>query len=282
MKKTVIFGAGQGGRMIRRLLAAGCDTVAFCDNDAEKQGRTLDGLPVIAPDDLLELAPDCVHIAALNRDAARSIARQLRWMGFGGETYGPDMLRDLYDARLATMRLLADEIKKRGVSGDVAELGVYQGTFAAELNRAFPDRTLRLFDTFEGFSARDVRPEAENGYSGAQAGDFADTGLERVKSRLPHPDAAVFYPGRFPDTAPEEETTYALVSLDADLYLPTRSGLEYFYPRLSAGGAMLIHDYNSARFGGVSRAVDEYCREHGLYIVPVCDLHGTAVLMKHR
>ena len=27
-------------------------------------------------------------------------------------------------------------------------------------------------------------------------------------------------------------------------------------------------------------AVDEYCRAHGLFVVPLMDLHGTAVLVK--
>lgn len=43
---------------------------------------------------------------------------------------------------------------------------------------------------------------------------------------------------------------------------------------------ILIHDYTSIQFPGVQKAVDEYCRQHGLYVVPLSDLHGTAVLIK--
>ena len=73
---------------------------------------------------------------------------------------------------------------------------------------------------------------------------------------------------------------YVMVSLDADLYEPTRQGLKYFYPRLVKGGVIVIHDYNSAQFEGVRKAVREYCEENGLIPVPLCDLHGTAVLVK--
>lgn len=36
----------------------------------------------------------------------------------------------------------------------VAEGGVFQGMFAAEINRYFPKNKLYLFDTFEGFDKR--------------------------------------------------------------------------------------------------------------------------------
>lgn len=76
------------------------------------------------------------------------------------------------------------------------------------------------------------------------------------------------------------EPCFALVSLDPDLYEPTLEGLRYFYPRLAPGGRILIHDYTSCQFEGVKMAVDEYCRAHELFVVPLMDLHGTAVLVK--
>ena len=76
------------------------------------------------------------------------------------------------------------------------------------------------------------------------------------------------------------EPCFALVSLDPDLYEPTLEGLRFFYPRLAPGGRILIHDYTSCQFEGVKMAVDEYCRAEGLFVVPLMDLHGTAVLVK--
>ena len=87
--------------------------------------------------------------------------------------------------------------------------------------------------------------------------------------------------GYFPETAEGLEETFALVSLDADLYAPTLAGLRWFYPRMARGGMILLHDYNSSQFDGVRRAVKEYEDEaERLALVPLCDLHGTAVIVK--
>lgn len=165
----------------------------------------------------------------------------------------------------------------------MAELGVYQGAFAAELNRLFPDRTLYLFDTFTGFSKEDVEVEKTlTSFTRASAGDFSDTSIERVRARLPYPDRAVFCQGYFPDTLPEDLPPLAFVSLDPDLYEPTLNGLRAFWPKLVPQGAILVHDYNSAQFEGAGKAVRTFCKENDLMVLPLTDLHGSAVLLKQR
>ena len=74
------------------------------------------------------------------------------------------------------MRLLAEQINEENIPGDVAELGVFKGDFAALINAAFPDRCIHLFDTFEGFDAKDVAVEVREGLSRAKEGDFAGSG----------------------------------------------------------------------------------------------------------
>ena len=243
-----------------------------------RDGSVCDGLPVCLPAKVDWQEVSLVIVATLNRDAGAEIEAQLRQLGYAGQLRQLTALRQVYDARLAVMRLLAQELDE--VPGAVAELGVFQGAFAAELNRCLPDRPLYLFDTFEGFDARDVAAEQAAGYSRARVQDFSETSMERVRAALPHPEQAVFCKGYFPETIPDEPLQFALVSLDPDLYEPVYAGLTYFYPRLSPGGALIIHDYNSAQFTGVAEAVRRYCREHRLYPVPLCDLHGTAVLRK--
>jgi O-methyltransferase len=49
---------------------------------------------------------------------------------------------------------------------------------------------------------------------------------------------------------------------------------------LSDGGMILINDCDSLQFPGVSRAVGEFCRDRGLYVIPLNDLHGSAILLK--
>ncbi|MFL6307010.1 MAG: TylF/MycF/NovP-related O-methyltransferase [Candidatus Sulfotelmatobacter sp.] len=193
----------------------------------------------------------------------------------------PELASDQEDyCRMMTLRLAADRIADQGVAGSIAELGVYQGELASVLNRLFPDRKLYLFDTFEGFSNADLSSGEEKNFSKAEAGDFHNTNVELVLSRMAHPKNVFVRKGYFPETASGLEDTFAFVSLDVDLYKPTQAGLHYFYPRLSAGGYIFVHDYNNRRYRGVRRAVDEFLKETGAPLVPLPDLAGTAVLSK--
>lgn len=313
VKRIAIFGAGQAGAMVRTWLPAAQEVLCFIDNNKEKQGKMLDGLPVLSLEEALRLHPEEIILAILNAEAEQLILKQIEETGFTGTCTCLGSIRELQDVRLSALRLQAREIEAWKIPGDVAELGVYQGAFAAEINRLFPERRLWLFDTFEGFHARDLAIEAERTGVKTQRRSFSDTTIELVQSRLPHPERARFIKGYFPESlkcldfmeASENdvmqelvnamvacsrshteqrkesgEPCYALVSLDPDLYEPTLEGLRYFYPRLAPGGRILIHDYTSCQFEGVKMAVDEYCRAHELFVVPLMDLHGTAVLVK--
>lgn len=138
--------------------------------------------------------------------------------------------------RSASLELMAYEIERNEVKGSVAELGVYQGGFAALINRIFSSRTFYLFDTFEGFDEADVKKEvAENFSTGTQ--DFSDTSVEMVLGRMPHQEKCIVKKGWFPQTTEGlEGENFAFVSIDADLYDPIYEGMSFFYPRLSCGG----------------------------------------------
>lgn len=155
--------------------------------------------------------------------------------------------------RRATFGLVAKEIKENQVEGAVAELGVYQGDFAKYLNAEFSDRKIYLFDTFEGFEEAQTSQNIKAGFSSdydIQNSDFSDTSIDLVMRKMKHPKQVVVRKGLFPDTVPEEEIRYAFVSIDCDLYEPILEGIRYFYPRLSEGGYIFIHDYNNPKFSG--------------------------------
>ncbi len=162
------------------------------------------------------------------------------------------------------------------VGGAAAELGVYRGGFARCLNALLPERTLYLFDTFAGFDKAEAASEGA-GFTAAHE----NTSAEAVLSRLPHPERAILRPGLFPATAAGlEDERFALVSLDADLEESTLAGLRFFWPRLSPGGYLLLHDWGSPRLPGVARALERFeaACGHALPAVPLCDVCGTLVI----
>ncbi len=201
------------------------------------------------------------------------------------ELYGTEAVYSVDYCRHETLELLAREIKTNGVGGDVAELGVNRGNFAARINRAFPDRRLFLFDTFEGFDKEELTAEMGKGYfeDGVIGNDdFKNTSVDFVLAKMPCSEMCVVRKGWFPSTVPEEDLSYAFVSIDCDLYTPTISGLEYFYPRVLSGGYIMLHDYNGKDFGrGVKQAVKDYEEKNGRLVkIPIPDCNGTLIIGK--
>ncbi|PWT78357.1 MAG: methyltransferase [Bacteroidetes bacterium] len=181
--------------------------------------------------------------------------------------------------RLATLELVSHEINSKRLAGNVAELGVYKGKFARYINSYFPDRSLYLFDTFEGFDKRDVALEQKQNFSsGAQ--DFSDTSVESVLQSMPNREKCIPVKGFFPDSATNIQDSFVFVSLDADLFEPIYSGLQFFYPKLSKGGYIFIHDFNNDAYKGARKAVEQFCHEENISFVPLPDANGSAIISK--
>lgn len=181
--------------------------------------------------------------------------------------------------RLASLELAAAEISGKGLKGAVAELGVYKGKFARFINQYFRDRTLYLFDTFEGFDKRDITAEKKNNYSSGEQ-DFSDTSVEKVLSIMPFPDMCKPVKGFFPASASGMDEQFVFVSIDTDLYDPIYNGLVYFYPRLAKGGYIFIHDFNNNEYKGAKQAVYDFCLKEGISFVALPDSAGSAIIAK--
>jgi O-methyltransferase len=174
-----------------------------------------------------------------------------------------------------------ERLRQAGVEGVFAEVGVYKGESAEVIHEMDPDRRFYLFDTFTGFPACDLR--GETGQAAAYTPDrFADTGVEAVLKRIGGNQNLVIVPGYFPETVqPCLHEHFAMVHLDLDLYKPTQAALQFFYPRLSPGGVILIHDYNE-KWDGIRKAVDEFVATVPECPVFVPDLEGTCMIVKNR
>ena len=80
---------------------------------------------------------------------------------------------------------LSEQIYQLDIPGNVAELGVFRGEFSSLISAAFPDRKIHLFDTFEGFSEKDITIEASGNLSRAKTGDFSSTDIDSVLHVMP-------------------------------------------------------------------------------------------------
>lgn len=184
--------------------------------------------------------------------------------------------------RLWSLILNCKQVLDEGVPGDFAELGVWRGNSAAVL--AFyakrSDRNVFLFDTFAGFSGKDLAG-IDDGVSPA----FENTSIDMVQRVIGRSASACHYvQGHFPSSIQEthRSRTYAVVSLDCDLYEPTRAGLAFFYERMAPGGMFFLHDYSSMYWAGSKRAIDEFCRATGEFLVLMPDKSGSAFFRKSR
>ena len=280
MNKIMIFGSGQAGNMISNWINGDFELLGFIDNNPNLCGKYKDNKRIYSAKESVKIMPDIIVIAVLNKEAAEEIQLQLKLLNYEGMVFDINDFKQYIDIRLASLRLIASEINEQNLDGEVAELGVYKGKFASEINKLFPNKKLYLFDTFEGFCREDLDIEISQGYSRAKEGDFSDTNVELVKNKLPYKEKAQFIKGHFPESIKEDLPSFCFVSLDTDLYKPTYEGLKIFYPKLVKGGMIIVHDYNSSRFPGVKDAVKEYCSENNIFIVPLCDMHGSSVLIK--
>lgn len=182
--------------------------------------------------------------------------------------------------RNSILELVSEEIYSKNVSGSIAEVGVYKGGFSRIINVLFPDRKLYLFDTFAGFAERDLEVEYKSKFSSNKAGYLGDTSVNNVKSLLTYPENCIFKIGYFPETAKGITEPFVFVSIDVDLYNPTKEALNFFYPLLTKPGYIFIHDYGIKKFRGTTQAVKEFCSKYEIALLPLSDRGGTAVIMK--
>ncbi len=195
-----------------------------------------------------------------------------KWVHNNFENNAGDLPR-LYSIILNIRQIIEDKIP-----GDMVELGVYRGNSAAVLAyyARLYHKNLILFDTFEGFDQRDLV-----GIDSLPHHKFADTSLDQVRG-LVGGEGVSFVRGRFPESIPPDLYTsrFCLAHIDCDLYEPAKAGLEFFYPRLSPGGLLIVHDYANPYWEGIKIAVDEYCSRVPEKPLVFGDRAGTAMIRK--
>lgn len=180
----------------------------------------------------------------------------------------PVLLTRLSATRLLYMYEIMQHIDK--VEGDIVECGVGWGRslYMVCLCSQIFERRSRIygFDSFEGFP----EPAAED-----EPGRFPRIRKGHYRTRK---DAVLRYLQNsginkdFIDNQVSlvsgffEESMYqydgrqiAFLHLDVDLYQSYKETLEYFYPKVAAGGIVAFDEYHDVdKYPGAKRAIDEY------------------------
>jgi predicted O-methyltransferase YrrM len=140
------------------------------------------------------------------------------------------------------------------LDGDIAEVGTAAGGSARLISEYCGDKTIHLFDTFEGLPKPGDLDDRFN--EGAYR-----SSLEDVQRYLSIEGRRFeFHKGMFPASATSVQGhRFSFVHLDVDLYQSTLDCLRFFWPRLSTGGIIITHDYSWA--AGVDQAFSDFFKD---------------------
>jgi len=295
--KVIVFGAGLFGKQYISNLKDE-EIVAVCDNNW-KTINSFFGYKIISPEKILEMEFDYVVIAIdcgtiTGKNNINEILHQLKELGISEqkillsngdvnicESIGPfkyPRINFLYD--------FAKLVYEKNIEGSIAECGVHLGSFSYHINRAFPDRKLYLFDSFEGFRKQDLELEDISVRNHLMKNSPIKKEIQDEKYawlKCQFRDNVIIKKGYIPDTfydLPEEK--FAYVHLDMDIYAPIIAGLKFFAPRMSKGGVIAVHDYgpngpSNNFWTGCRKAVNEFCNNNSNRVVPIGD--GTSLLI---
>jgi len=189
----------------------------------------------------------------------------------------------IYVRRTTLKRFLAHyEMFRKVVDlpGDIVELGVFRGsslmTWANLLEiRNMGDRQKQVFgfDNFGGFRelhAKDGREDrrvdkVDGGFDGSAYEKALEDAIRVFDSDrfIPHKPRVKLIKGDIEKTVPQfvRDTPglrICLIHFDCDVYVPTRVGLEHFWPLIVPGGVVIFDEYGIRPWEGESKAVDEF------------------------
>lgn len=173
----------------------------------------------------------------------------------------------------------------RYLDGDIAECGVIRGGSSFLMLSALADtgKFLHGFDSFQGLS----KPKFNDRPSDVKTFNWRENDMG-VPIEVTSQNLSSFsgnfklYKGWIPDRFNEvEEKKFSLVHIDLDLFEPTIFSLEFFFPRMVAGGVIICDDYGFESCPGSRKAMDEFFGLRGLNVIPLTTGQGL-VMIPHR
>lgn len=181
----------------------------------------------------------------------------------------PERMYSLYQA--------VNYVVQHNIEGAFVECGVWRGGSSmliahTLLSKNIQDRSIYMYDTFEGMSAPtevDVTFEDKKAEDGWQGDYKYEAGEEMVRQNMRSTkyteNMIHFVRGKVEDTIPKNmPEKIALLRLDTDWYESTYHELKHLFPLLSKNGILIIDDYG--HWKGARKAVDQYFGENNIQI----------------
>ncbi len=165
------------------------------------------------------------------------------------------------------------------ITKNLVECGVCDGLtasfaiYAVKENHEFKSF---LYDAWEGMKSEYLQ-ESEKDY----VGNYSYLNIEDVKKNLSKfSEHIIFNKGFIPDSFEKSNNPkdIAWLHIDLNAAIPTKSALEYFFERISAGGVILLDDYAWHGFLDTKMVVDEFFSGKSGTLLPLPT--GQAIYLK--
>lgn len=174
--------------------------------------------------------------------------------------------------RLENVEYCVRDVIERCVPGDLMETGVWRGgasIFMRAILKALGDTTrlVWLADSFRGLPPPNANAyPADEGDSHWRRTQLA-VGVDQVRANFAKygllDDQVQFLVGWFSETLPTAPVKrLAVLRLDGDLYESTMVALQALYPKVSAGGYVIIDDWGA--IPACKKAVEDFRRDAGV------------------
>jgi len=167
--------------------------------------------------------------------------------------------------------------KSAEVEGDIVECGVFKGASFSRFAMfrklyGIEDKKLIGFDAFGVFPETSFQADFELrdkfiATDGAEG--ISVSQLLRVLNKKKCDKNVDLVEGNICKTVPEyveknPDLKISFLNLDVDIYEPSKTILDYLYPRISKGGVLVLDDYN--QFPGETKATNDYFKDKDVTI----------------
>lgn len=179
---------------------------------------------------------------------------------------GLPIISDQVDAKgLGVVWRELEKVLGAGTPGDIVELGCYAGTTSLFIRRLLDEkgesakRAFHAYDSFEGLPKKSPQDQSAAGVD-FQKGELAVSKKQFLQAfQRAHLAPPAVHKCWFDEIGADEiPSSIAFAFLDGDFYGSILASLKLVWPRMPAGGVVLIDDYKRETLPGVERAVRDF------------------------